>query len=447
MKWLLIEPPTQSDIQASLGAIGIPSSAYLAPILEKEGEDVKIEDAPALDHNLEDVKRVIEDFDPDWVGISAMTTAIGIASRVAEVAKESDRNRKVIMGGAHPTLKPNQTLENSSAVDIVARGEGEETIRDLASSKKLSEIKGITYRENGDIIENEDRDPIMDLDSLPFPAYHLLPMERYEFDGIRYATMMTSRGCPFNCTFCASSRICGKTWRGKSPQRVLEQIKVLREDYNVKEIEILDDTFVLDSDRAGKICDLIIEEDLDITWSCSSRVDTLDRSLAEKLKEAGCHTIYMGIESGAQEVLDILKKGITLEQAKKAVNYAKEADINVLGSFILGIPGETREQMEKTIDFAKELGITLAQFTVFTPYPGTEAYENAKENGLLLTEDWSEYTTLNPVIEHGEMDPDEIKNIMRQAYIKFYLRPSFLWNAIKTGRLWSILKKGVKGFL
>lgn len=447
MRWLLVEPPVQSDIQASLGAVGIPSSAYLAPILERNDEGVRIEDAPALDHNLGDVADVIRDYDPDYVGISALTTDIEEAYRVAEAAKKSDQNRKVILGGAHPTLRPKESLEECSSVDIVARGEGEEIIDEISRFEDLSRIKGISYRENGNIIENQDREPIMDLDSLPFPAYHLLPMERYEFDGIRYATMITSRGCPFNCVFCASSRICGKKWRGKSPERVLEQMKALRYDYDVKEIEILDDTFVLDKNRAAEICDLMVGEGLDITWSCSSRVDTMDSSLAEKLREAGCHTVYMGIESGVQEVLDRLKKGITIEQARDAVEAVKEADMNVVGSFILGVPGETKKQMEKTIDFAKELDITLAQFTLFTPYPGTESYENAEENDLFLTKDWSDFSTLDPVIKNDEMSAEELKNFMRQAYIRFYLRPSYIWRAIKTGELWSLLKKGISWFI
>ncbi|KXA99703.1 hypothetical protein AKJ40_02580 [candidate division MSBL1 archaeon SCGC-AAA259M10] len=447
MRWLLVEPPVQSDIQASLGAVGIPSSAYLAPILERNNEEVRIEDAPALDHNLEDVADVIRDYDPDYVGISALTTDIEEAYRVAEAAKKSDQSRKVILGGAHPTLRPKETLEECSSVDIVARGEGEEIIDEISRFEDLSRIKGISYRENGNIIENQDREPIMDLDSLPFPAYHLLPMERYEFDGIRYATMITSRGCPFNCVFCASSRICGKKWRGKSPERVLEQMKALRYDYDVKEIEILDDTFVLDKNRATEICDLMVEEGLDITWSCSSRVDTMDSSLAEKLREAGCHTVYMGIESGVQEVLDRLKKGITIEQARDAVEAVKEADMNVVGSFILGVPGETKKQMEKTIDFAKELDITLAQFTLFTPYPGTESYVNAEENDLFLTKDWSDFSTLDPIIKNDEMSAEELKNFMRQAYIRFYLRPSYIWRAVKTGELWSLLKKGISWFI
>ncbi|KXA98142.1 hypothetical protein AKJ39_02475 [candidate division MSBL1 archaeon SCGC-AAA259J03] len=447
MRWLFVEPPVQGHVHDVLGAAGIPSSAYLASPLEEEGEKVRIEDAPTLNHDLRDVKEKIEDFDPDYVGISAMTPTAPAAYRVAEVAKKSDPDRNVIMGGPHPTLLPEETMVECPSVDILVRGEGERTIRELSRGKDPSNIKGVTYRENGEIVENEDRPPITDLDELPFPAYHLLPMDQYKVAGIRYATMITSRGCPFNCTFCASSRICGEKWRGKSPERVLEQIKLLRQDYGVREIEMLDDTFVLDRDRAVKICDLIIENNVDVSWSCSSRVDTIDKSLAERLKEAGCHTIYLGIESGVQETLDRLKKGITIKQVKNAVSSIKETGLNAVGSFILGVPGEAKKQMEKTVEFAKELGLTLAQFTIFTPYPGTEAYEEADKNDKIGSRDWSKYTTMEPVMEREEVDHDELKNFMRLAYLKFYFRPSYIWKAIKNGFLWSLLKKGVKNLI
>lgn len=447
MKWLLVEPPAHGHIHNMLGAAGIPSSACLASPLEEEDEDVRIEDAPTLDHDLKDVKEEIDEFDPDYVGISAMTPTMPRACDVARLAKKSDPDRKVVIGGPHPTLLPEETMRECPSVDILVRGEGEKTIRELSSKEVPSDVRGVTYREDDEIVQNEDRPPIMDLDELPFPAYHLLPMDEYRVAGIRYATMMSSRGCPFNCTFCASSKICGKKWRGKSPERVLEQIKLLRKDYGVREIEMLDDTFVLDKSRAEKICDLIIDEDLDVSWSCSSRVDTINQSLAEKLKEAGCHTIYLGIESGVQEILDRLKKGITIEQVRNTVNSIKEVGLNAMGSFILGAPGETKKQLGKTVDFAKELGLTLAQFTVFTPYPGTEAYENAEKDDSIETKDWSKFTTMEPVMKRKELDRDELKNSMRLAYLQFYLRPSYVWKAIKNGVLWSLLKRGIRGSL
>lgn len=447
MDWLLVEPPAQSAIQDSIGAAGIPSSAYLAPMLRKEGEKVQIEDAPTLNHNLDDIKKKIKGFHPNYVGITAMTATVPSAYDVARTVKELDSDIKVVMGGPHPTFLPERTLEECSAVDIVVRGEGEKTIQELAGGQDWSDIKGITYREKDEIVENKERSLIEDLDDLPFPAYDLVPMDRYKVDGVRYSTIMTSRGCPFNCIFCSSSRVFGKKWRAKSPERVLEHLKLLVHDFDVHEVEFLDDTFTLNKSRAEKICDLITEKGLNISWSCSSRVDTIYETLAEKLKEAGCHTVYIGIESGVQKILDTLKKGINIEQVKNAVKTVKDAGLNTVGSFILGAPGETRKQMEKTVEFAKDLGLSLAQFTVFTPYPGTKAWDMAKEKGLLLTEDWSKYSVLDPVMKHSEMDVEELKNFMRKAYLSFYLRPSSFWRAIKNGYFWPLLKKGMKNLI
>ncbi|KXA99004.1 hypothetical protein AKJ42_03885, partial [candidate division MSBL1 archaeon SCGC-AAA261C02] len=327
MRSVLISPPAGSAIESRFGSVGIPAGAYLAPILEDEGHKVKIIDSSTMGYNLEDVKQELKEFSPEFVGISSLTTSIYQAYGVAKAAKELEPDCTTVIGGAHATSAAEEVLGECPHIDIAVRGEGEETLRELVSSKNLSSIKGITYREDGEIVENEDRKIIRDLDLLPFPAYHLLPMEKYKVGGIKYATMMTSRGCPFDCIFCSSSEICGKTWRAKSPERVLDQIRLLKEEYGRREIEFLDDTFTLDNERARKICDLLIEGGLDVSWSCSSRVDTIDNSLAEKLKEAGCHTVYMGIESGVQKILDKLKKGITLEQVKKAVRSVKEAGL------------------------------------------------------------------------------------------------------------------------
>lgn len=444
LRWFLVEPPSNFAATDSLGAKGIPSSAYLAPIIKEEGDEVEIEDAPTMDHNLNDIKRRIENFNPDFVGISAMTPSTPSAYKVANTVKDFDSDINVILGGAHPTLLPERTMEECAAVDIVVRGEGEETIRELIKARDLTDVKGITYRKDSKIVHNDPREPIMDLDKLPFPAYDMIPMERYKIGGVKYSTVMTSRGCPFNCTFCSSSKICGKIWRGKSPERVVEQLNVLTNEFDVHEIEFIDDTFTLNKERAVSICDLIVKENLDVSWSCSSRVDIIDKSLVQKLKEAGCHTVYMGIESGVQEILDRLKKGITLEQVKNAVSLTKKAGLTIVGSFIVGIPGETKKQMKKTIKFAKELNLTLAQFTVFTPYPGTEAWDIAKKNDLISTQDWSKFSTLEPVMKHSEMSEGEMSSFLTKAYISYYFRPSYIWQVLHNRYLWSLLKRGVK---
>jgi len=197
-------------------------------------------------------------------------------------------------------------------------------------------------------------------------------MEKYSLEGKKFATIITSRGCPFSCIFCSSSQLFGKIWRARSPENVIKEIKLLKNKYGVREIEFLDDTFTLNKKRAERICELLIQQNISISWSCSSRVDTINQSLIEKLKKAGCHTIYVGVESGSQEILNIIGKGVTLTQIEKAVNLIKKVNLNSFGSFILGIPGETVKTIKKTINFAKRLSPSFVQFSICTPYPGTK---------------------------------------------------------------------------
>ncbi|MCD6575253.1 radical SAM protein, partial [Candidatus Aerophobetes bacterium] len=250
-------------------------------------------------------------------------------------------------------------------------------------------------------------------------------------EGKRFGNIMTSRGCPFSCIFCSSSQLFGKIWRARTPENVIEEIKLLKDKYEVKEIEFLDDTFTLNKKRAEKICDLLIEKNLGISWSCSSRVDTINEALIEKLKKAGCHTIYVGIESGSQEILDIISKGITLTQAEKTIDLIKKVKLNSFATFIIGIPGETVKTIKKTINFAKKLSPSFVQFTICTPYPGTKLFEMAKEKGWLLTKDWSKYTILDQVMKLPGQVATNLNRWLLRAYLSFYLRPRFIFEQIK----------------
>ena len=431
MKVMLVLPPSHSAISSVLGTTGPPLGlAYIASVLEREGHDVRIIDSLALNYSLKDLRSEVKSFDPDVVGLTATTPAIYDAYKVAKLVKLTNPNAKVVIGGPHVTFTAEETLRECPYIDVVVRGEGEmvmsSLIKNLEKGRPLKEVKGVTYRHGQDIRSTQDAPLIRDLNELPLPAYHLLPMERYRVGGKRFGTVITSRGCPFQCIFCSSSQLYGKFWRARSPENVLEELRVLRDKYGIREVEFLDDTFTLNNKRAERICELIKIEGLDISWSCSSRADTLARRLALKLKSAGCHFLYLGVESGSQKLLNIIRKGITLEQAKNAIRVAKHAGLNTLASFMLGIPGETKETIKKTINFAKRLNPTLAQFTLCTPYPGTRLYEIAKRCGYLLTKDWSKYTTLEPVIKLPGITVKELKRWLEKAYLSFYLRPNFI---------------------
>lgn len=445
----MILPPSKSAIKSTLGVTGPPLGlGYLASALEKKGHEVRVIDSLAMGYYLADVKREVQKFDPELVGITATTPAIYDAYGIARAVKEVNPDCRTVLGGPHATFMARETLKECPHLDVVVKGEGEQTIAELSSGKELRAIKGIAFRENGKARENEKRGFVKNLDEIPFPAYHLLPMKKYEMRGIKFAAMITSRGCPFQCVFCSSSKLCGKIWRGRSPENILGEIKLLGEKYGVKEIEFLDDTFTLNKERTKALCALIRKEKVDISWSCSSRVDTVNEELARELKEAGCHSIYLGVESGSQRSLNFLKKGINLNQAKKAVTVLKKLKLNTVSTFIIGIPGETVEAIEKTIKFAKKLTPTLAQFTILTPYPGTEIYEFARRNGLLLTRDWSKYTTLDPVMKLPRFTARKLKGLLRKAYISFYCRPSQILNIFKLGgfSLLKVLGRKVKAY-
>ena len=440
MKIMLILPPSKFVLKDKLGITSIPLGlAYLASFVERDNHNVRIVDSPTLRYNIQDIKEEIKKFRPHIVGVTATTSSIYDAYNVAKAAKEINPGVKVVIGGPHVTFTAKETLKECPFIDVVVRGEGEETFRELvnffeSSSEdtwSLEEVKGITFRKDNKIIETDSRSLIKNLDSIPFPAYHLLPMEKYSLEGKRFATIITSRGCPFSCIFCSSSRLFGKTWRARSPENVIEEIKLLKNKYGVREIEFLDDTFTLNKKRAEKICELLIKEKLDISWSCSSRVDTIDESLIEKLKKAGCHTIYVGVESGSQKILNIIDKGITLPQIEKTINLIKKVNINSFGSFILGIPGETVKTIKKTINFAKKLNPSFVQFSICTPYPGTKLFEMAKEKGWLLTKDWSKYTILDQVMKIPGMVTTNLNRWLLRAYLSFYLRPKFILDQLK----------------
>ncbi|MEM2273066.1 MAG: radical SAM protein [Candidatus Bathyarchaeia archaeon] len=434
MKVILINPPSNN---AELFGIGIKAPpiglAYLASMLERSGYEVKIIDAPALNLSASQVRDIINMDQPEIIGVTASTPTIYNAYSVARAAKEVCPNSTVILGGPHPTFLPMETLQECPAVDIVCIGEGEETIFEVSEAIRrkmdLSRVRGIAFRtDDGRIVKTESRPLIKDLDSLPFPAWHLLPMDKYTVLGKRSIVchVMSSRGCPFRCIFCSSSQIFGKKYRARSAKNVVDEIEYLVSEYNPESIEFSDDEFTLNQKRTEEICNEIKKRKIDVMWACGSRVDTISRSLLRKMKEAGCSFIYYGIESASQRILNFIKKGITIDQIKRAVMLTKEAGIKMMGSFIVGFPDETKEEIKNTLAFPKKLKVDYVQFTIATPYPGTELYEMAKKDGLLLTRDWSQYTTLKPVMALKNISTEDLQNLIKKAYISFYLSPKTL---------------------
>ncbi len=456
MKVLLVAPPVSPKVETlkTIDMIAPPLGlAYLAAVLEEAHYPVEILDSPPWRITFHQLPKELETRKPDLIGVTATTATITEALRTAETAKKVLPEATVALGGAHITFTPERTMKECPSIDIGAIGEGEKTILELAQTieqgRDLKRIKGIIYREDGQLVRTPPRPYIENLDTLPYPARHLLPMDRYSVFGKKQVlgTILTSRGCPFNCTFCSSSLLFGKKFRARSPKNIVDEIEQFQETYKTRYVEIIDDTFMLDKKRAEAICKELEDRKLDVTWACSTRVDLMTRDLMAKLKRAGCTLLYYGAESGIQRVLNLMKKGTKIKQTLKVSRWAKELKLQTIASFIVGIPGETWNEAIETIRFAKKLDPSFVQFAIATPFPGTELYDNAKREGLLLTEDWSEYTVLKPVMRTRELSAEQLNKLIKKAYFSFYLRPKPIFRYIRQGHTKELIVNVVGKYL
>ncbi len=461
-KVLLISP--QIDYTEMLGKASTTAPSmiplnllYLSAYLESKKIPVKILDGQVNDLSEQGLIRGIKQFNPSIVGISCHTPLVYPAHKIAKIVKGLFRQVTVIMGGPHPSVLPGDTIADEN-VDIVVRGEGEITLFELVEAIKggtsLSSILGITYRENGKILTNPDRPLITDLDSFPLPSRHLIPIREYHPQADIYyrspsTIMITSRGCPHKCIFCASRRISGYKYRVRSPEKVIEEIDILVNQYGIRNIGIADDNFIVNRKRTEKICDILIKEGYNrrMDWSCALRADGVDQSLLKKLRTAGCRCICVGIETGSQRLMQILNKRLKLEKVEEGVKLIRKAGIKVRGTFLLGVPTETEEETLQTINFAKKLNLDFAKFNIITPYPGTELYEMAKKRGLVGDDTWSKlipgigFTEAEPVFVPKGRDPGELKAKQQRAVKAFYLRPRPLWNLLGNIRSFSDFKR------
>ena len=406
---------------------------YIASFLEKQGIEVKIIDLGVEDINYFGLQDMIMEMNPDFIGITANTVLIKSALEIAAVVKKSLPESKVIMGGVHPTIFPDEVLSNP-CVDYVVRNEGEITLMEIVSGKPVGEIHGLSYKIGDKHIHNPVRPFIENLDDMPHPAYHLLPMWKYHpslgnYKRLPAASTITSRGCPGRCTFCYTGAH-GKRIRFRSAENILDEIKLLIRNYGIKEICFYDDTFTANKGNVRRFCRLIVQENVDITWTCMSRIDFVDEETLSLMKIAGCHQIGYGIESADEGILNNIEKPIPLDEVQKVVKLTQKCGIDVRAMFIFGSPGETEETMKKTLDFAIKINPDLVVFNVTTPYPGTEMFAWAKEKGYLNTTDWSKYDLSRCVMNLPGLEPSLVEKFYIMAYRKFYLRPSFLLKSL-----------------
>jgi len=414
---------------------------YVAAALEQEGHYVEIIDLNAERLKDIDIRRRVES--ADVVGITGMVTEFAEVIRLVDMVKNANDSARVVVGGPLATTFHRELLEASKA-DFVVVGEGERTAVNLISaigqSGGFSDIKGIAYRNSDKIIVAEAMEPISDLDDIPFPARHLINMDRLTqnhfrnfglkikgFGDIRSTNLVSSRGCPYSCTFCFKD-MWGTKWRARSAKNIIEEMDLLYNEYGINGFVFNDDTFVLDRRRVFELCSLIKGKGLDVIWYCNGRANLMQEDLLKAMYDAGCRGIAYGIESGNQQILDSMKKSITLDQVRDAVRWTKEAGIHVSGYFMIGMLDETKETIRDTIAFAKELKLDFYGFSITTPLLGTELYNIAEERGLIqrentLFKEWSFEVNTNLTRDCTDDDLVSFKNeLFREFHLKKFGR-------------------------
>lgn len=434
MNILFIDPPRISikkgniwkTVNRSLPSLGL---AYIAAYLEKQGLEAKILDLRVEEYSIDQVLKKIKLINPEYIGFTATTPQINTALSIAAQIKKHFTNIKIIFGGPHPNIFPDVILDNNF-VDMVVRGEGEFTIHEIVRGECHENILGLSYKHNKNIIHNDSRPPIQDLDTLPFPARHLIPVEKYRpssgnYIRLPFASIITSRGCPGKCTFCHTG-IHGKKIRYRSAENIANEIKTLINQYKIKEVSFYDDTFTAYKKNVQELCKILIHEKIDITWSCMSRVDYADFETLKLMKKAGCHQIGYGIESGDETILENIKKRISFDSIRDAVKWTKNAKIDVRAMFMFGNPGETRESIENTINFGISLDPDIYVFNIATPLPGTEMFYWADKNGYLVTKDWDKYDLGQTLMNLPTVSTDVINRYYKKAYRRSYLRLSYI---------------------
>jgi anaerobic magnesium-protoporphyrin IX monomethyl ester cyclase len=401
------------------------SLAYLAAVLKREGHEVKVFDCPACRISQDQLGKDLSDFDPSLIGITSTTPSFLSAVKSANTAKAACPNTKVLMGGPHVTFRDTETLQENSSIDIIARGEGEQTMLELAALNEvtpatLKGIDGLTFRNNGEIARTGERAFIQDLDSLPRPAYEYFPLDKYRIYGKMFMPMLSSRGCPFQCAFCVTTQLFGAKYRARSAKSVLDELEWLKNEHHADGVSFYDDTVTLDKKRLFEICDGMIERKLDLPWGCQTRVDQVSTEVLSKMKRAKCDNVAFGVESGCQKTLDKVKKKTNIDQNINAVKLAKKENFFVAASALIAYPGETLDDVKQTVDLLKRMEPDDAYLCIATPYPGTELRTMVQNMGWKISDDWNLYNTMNPVIDNPIVPAQEIAKLRVQFYNSFY---------------------------
>ncbi len=448
MKVLLINPNFNSKkfgkfrrFMEPMPCIGL---AYIAAVLEKNNINVEIIDDFVSGLGVSGILDIIKKKEFDIVGISCLTPSAPMSFSIAAAIKRYNNRILTVLGNVHATVFAEDILENE-AVDVIVHGEGEYTMLELteavAEGKDFAQIKGISFNRNGTIIKTSSREPVKDLDELPFPYWHLFPFTKYGFlpfmdvkkPGL---SILGSRGCPYCCTFCSLPNI-GSKYRERKPKNIVDEFEYLISEFPVKQISFVDPIFPLTKKFGLEFCEEMIRRKLNnkVVWTCETRIDKVDRELLREMRRAGCKRILYGLESGVQELLDNVKKDFTLDNTRMAIKFTKEEGIQTAGLFMIGLPGETKQMTEKTINFAKELDLDFAKFAITVPFPGSVLYEDLTKSGKLKRRDWENFVTFNPnsaelVYIPGKINPEELIYLQQRGHREFYMRPKIIFDQL-----------------
>ncbi|MBI5788938.1 MAG: radical SAM protein [Candidatus Schekmanbacteria bacterium] len=452
MKILLVNPPFveaygQYKAAAKVGAqpqmpLGL---CYIGAVLENKGHQMQIIDADVEGMSIEDILTYIKTYRPDVFGVTGTTPIYASARKLLSEAKQANPQMVTIMGGFHLTALPAQTMNECSGADYGIIGEGEETIAELMDAieqkKPVENIAGIAYRrKDRQAVINPVRPPIDGLESIPFPARHLLKMDKYIWSVpgkgmVPVTSIITQRGCPFGCIFCGvNTMFPGKT-RYRQLDSILNEIEQVLTKTPATHFMVCDDTLTLNKPKVLQMCDEVKKRHLKFTFEGYTHASTVTKDILARLQEIGLVRLSFGVETGNQKILKAINKGVTLEQIRQAYQWCYELGMETRCSLMIGHPFETKETIQETIELAKSLKCYQAYINITTPYPGSKLYHMAKEGfgGLrLLTDDWIQYRRYgNAVMEMNDLSVQDLIEYQRIAYKKFYMRPHIIWYNVK----------------
>jgi len=459
MKAFLINPPTglyvredrcQSFVGDFVVAVNRPPQdlMLMASSLESAGIICKIRDYPIEKKGWSNFKADLAEFGPDFLIISTTTPSLRQDLESCKIAKEANPHMLTVAKGAHFLVYDLPVLKEFPELDIIIRGENEIAIKEIATENNLATVLGITYRDNGQIKRNADRPFLENLDTLPLPARHLVRNELYIRPDNKQpmAIIETSRGCPGSCIFCLVGPVAGKRIRNRSVKAIIQEIEECVHKYNIRNFHFKSDTFTWNKIWVLELCREISKRDLKIEWICNSRVDTLDTERLELMKNAGCRAIGFGIESGNQEILEKIKKGITLKAAQEAVSLCRKCGVKSYAYFIIGFPWDTKNTVDDSIRFSLKLNPDFIDFFLPFPFPGTELEKVAKELKLLSNDGVKAYASA--MMNTLALTKEDLSRLKKKGLRRFYLRPSYILRTLASagspGIAWNYFCQGIK---